>query len=65
MAYRIRRIMAVQWERNKIFSVLWPWSLADDKKAYSVAGMISEADETVMRDDMVDAAVLLNDCSEY
>jgi hypothetical protein len=65
MTYRMRRTTAVQWERNRILSFLWLSSLAEDKEAYRVAGMISEADETVMREDMVDAAVPLNDCSGY
>ena len=53
---------AVPLERTRMLS-FWLEFEEPCKAAYSVAGMIREADATAMREDIVDATVSLNFCS--
>ena len=54
-------MMAVPWERTRMFLSVSRFSflLSPCMTAYSVAGMMSEADATAMSEDMVDATVSL------
>lgn len=54
-------MMAVAWERTKMLSSLEASDFFN--AAYSVDGIISDAVETAIRDDMVEAIVELNLCS--
>lgn len=54
-------MMAVPWERIRMLPWVSAFELA--RAAYRVAGIISDADATAIRDDMVDATVELKVCS--
>jgi hypothetical protein len=60
----MRRMIAVPWERRRMLSSRsWSFLLLVEIAAYMVAGIIKEALDTAMREDMADAIVALKDCS--